>query len=160
MIMIFGVVAVIRMGNWTQNDTFRAAGDAAFGTILEIAFMWGLVIPCVWLTGMVWKLPTLAVFACCYVDEPIRYGMMQTHLFRGKFNFLVSVTIYKGDHAIMPRLKARKRKVASTVGASHVQRRLLQQLRFLADFLSRGVAILFKVMLRGSIFAQQKLPYR
>ena len=84
MILIFGVVAVIRMGNWTQNDTFRAAGDAAFGTILEIAFMWGLVIPCVWLTGMVWKLPTLAVFACCYVDEPIRYGMMQTHLFRGK----------------------------------------------------------------------------
>ena len=85
MILIFGVVAVIRMGNWTQNDTFRAAGDAAFGTILEIAFMWGLVIPCVWLTGMVWKLPTLAVFACCYVDEPIRYGMMQTHLFRGKW---------------------------------------------------------------------------
>ena len=85
MILIFGVVAVIRMGNWTQNDTFRAAGDAAFGTILEIAFMWGLVIPCVWLTGMVWKLPTLAVFACCYIDEPIRYGMMQVHLFRGKW---------------------------------------------------------------------------
>ncbi len=85
MILIFGGVAVIRMGNWTQNDTFRAAGDAAFGTILEIAFMWAMVIPSVWLTGMVWKLPTLLVFACCYVDEPIRYGMMQVHLFRGKW---------------------------------------------------------------------------
>lgn len=85
MIAIFAVVAVIRMGNWTQNDTFRAAGDASFGTILEIVFMWAMLIPTVWLTGMVWKLPTLLVFACCYMDEPIRYVMMQVHLFRGKW---------------------------------------------------------------------------
>ena len=85
MIAIFAVVAVIRMGNWTQNDTFRAAGDASFGTILEIVFMWAMLIPCVWLTGMVWKLPTLLVFVCCYIDEPIRYAMMQVHLFRGKW---------------------------------------------------------------------------
>ena len=85
MIVIFAVVAVIRMGNWTQNDTFRAAGDATYGTLLEIAFMWAMVIPGVWLTGMVWKLPTLAVFVCCYIDEPIRYILMQVHLFRGKW---------------------------------------------------------------------------
>ena len=85
MIAVFGVVAVIRMGNWTQNDTFRAAGDATYGTILEIVFMWAMLIPCVWLTGMVWKLPTLLVFACCYIDEPIRYVLMQVHLFRGKW---------------------------------------------------------------------------
>ncbi|MBR3019725.1 MAG: MATE family efflux transporter [Clostridia bacterium] len=85
MIAIFGVVAVIRMGNWTQNDTFRAAGDASYGTILEIVFMWAMLIPCVWLTGMVWKLPTLVVFVCCYIDEPIRYVLMQVHLFRGKW---------------------------------------------------------------------------
>ena len=30
-------------------------------------------------------LPTLIVFACCYVDEPIRYVLMQVHLFRGKW---------------------------------------------------------------------------
>ncbi|MCR4887243.1 MAG: MATE family efflux transporter [Clostridiales bacterium] len=85
MIAIFAVVAVIRMGNWAQNDTFRAAGDASFGTILEIVFMWAMLIPTMWLTGMVWKLPTLLVFACCYMDEPIRYVMMQVHLFRGKW---------------------------------------------------------------------------
>ncbi len=85
MIVIFCLVAIIRMGNWTQNDTFRAAGDATFGTVLEIVFMWAMLIPCVWLTGMVWKLPTLVVFACCYIDETIRYGMMQAHLFRGKW---------------------------------------------------------------------------
>jgi len=82
---IYAVAAFIRMGNWTQNDTFRAAGDAAYGTILEIAFMWIMLIPLVWTGGMILKLPTLLVFACCYVDEPIRYVLMQVHLFRGKW---------------------------------------------------------------------------
>ncbi|MBR3643435.1 MAG: MATE family efflux transporter, partial [Parasporobacterium sp.] len=82
---IYAVAALIRMGNWVQNDTYRAAGDAAYGTILEIVFMWGMVLPFVWLAGMVWRLPTLAVFAFCYIDEPVRYVMMQVHLFRGKW---------------------------------------------------------------------------
>ena len=85
LICIYAVAALIRMGNWTQNDTFRAAGDATYGTVLEILFMWLMVLPCVWMTGRVWGLPTLIVFACCYIDEPIRYILMQVHLFRGKW---------------------------------------------------------------------------
>ena len=80
---IYGLAALIRMGNWTQNDTFRAAGDAVYGTVLEIVFMWAMLIPLVWLSGMKWHLPTLLVFAFCYCDEPIRYVLMQIHLFRG-----------------------------------------------------------------------------
>lgn len=83
LICIYAVAAFIRMGNWTQNDTFRAAGDAVYGTVLEIVFMWVMVIPFVWMSGMVWKASTLLVFACCYMDEPIRYILMQIHLFRG-----------------------------------------------------------------------------
>ena len=83
MLAIYLAFAIIRMGNWTQNDTFRAAGDATTGTVLEIIFMWAMVLPLVWLTGMVWHWPTLLVFACCYVDEPIRYILMQRHLFKG-----------------------------------------------------------------------------
>ncbi len=82
-VCIYAAAALIRMGNWTQNDTYRAAGDATYGTVLEIVFMWALLIPCVWLTGMVFHLPVLIVFACCYIDEPIRYVFMQVHLFRG-----------------------------------------------------------------------------
>ena len=85
MILIYGAASVIRMGNWTQNDTFRSAGDAVTGTVLEIIFMWVMVLPLVLLSGFVWKWPTLAVFAMCYADEPIRYAVMQTHLFRGKW---------------------------------------------------------------------------
>ncbi len=85
MLCIYAVASLIRMGNWTQNDTFRAAGDAAFGTILEILFMWAVVVPAVWITGMVRHLPVLVVFACCYIDEPVRYVLMQRHLFSGKW---------------------------------------------------------------------------
>ena len=85
MVTIYICFALIRMGNWTQNDTFRAAGDATTGTVLEILFMWLMVLPLVWLTGMVWHAPTLWVFACCYMDEPIRYFLMQRHLFKGKW---------------------------------------------------------------------------
>ena len=83
MICIYAAAAVIRMGNWTQNDTFRAGGDSSYGTIMEIIFMWAAVIPCVWITGIVKHLPILIVFAFCYIDEPVRYLLMQVHLFRG-----------------------------------------------------------------------------
>jgi Na+-driven multidrug efflux pump len=73
------------MGNWTQNDTFRAAGDATYGTVLEIVFMWIMVLPLVCVSGLVLKWPTLLVFAFCYADEPIRYILMQVHLHNGKW---------------------------------------------------------------------------
>ena len=82
---IYVAVAVIRMGNWIQNDTFRASGDAVTGTVLEIVFMYALVLPCV-LGGAFWlKLPYWAVFLCCYVDEPIRYLLMQRHFYSGRW---------------------------------------------------------------------------
>ena len=85
MLCVYGVASVIRMGNWTQNDTYRSAGDAAFGTILEIVFMFVLVIPMVWLSGMVWHWDFLLIFACCYIDEPVRFVLMQIHLYSGKW---------------------------------------------------------------------------
>ena len=85
LLAIYCGAAVIRMCNWTQNDTYRSAGDAAYGTILEITFLYAMLLPCVYLTGMVWKAPFLIVFACCYIDEPIRFVLMQIHLFSGKW---------------------------------------------------------------------------
>ena len=38
MLIIYSMAAIIRMGNWAQNDTYRSAGDAAFGSIMEISF--------------------------------------------------------------------------------------------------------------------------
>ena len=85
LLMIFMVASVIRMGNWIQNDTYRAAGDAVYGTVLEIVFMYIVLIPCVLITGFVLKAPYWVIFICCYIDEPIRYCLMQIHLYSGKW---------------------------------------------------------------------------
>lgn len=85
MLVIFCTVAVVRMGNWCMNDTFRSAGDTIFGTVLEITFMFAVLVPAVWVSGMVLELPFHVIFVCCYIDEPIRFVMMLIHMHRGKF---------------------------------------------------------------------------
>ena len=107
MLLIYLGFGIIRMGNWTQNDTFRAAGDAATGTVLEIVFMYLMVLPCVCVSGLILKWPTLAVFALCYVDEPIRYVLMQIHLHKGKWirpvtgEGMDALTGWKPDHRLV-----------------------------------------------------------
>lgn len=113
LLLIYSVVAVIRMGNWAHNDTFRSAGDAAFGSVMEIAFMYLMVLPILVLSNYVLKLPFLVVFTLCYVDEPIRYVIMQKHMYSGKWMKPVSVPgqkalpAFREAHHITPRLKAR-----------------------------------------------------
>lgn len=84
-LIIFGIASVIRMGNWIQNDTYRASGDATYGTVLEIVFMYLMVLPCVVLSGFYFKAPYWLLFLCCYIDEPFRYVLMQLHLYSGKW---------------------------------------------------------------------------
>lgn len=85
MLLIYCGAAIIRMSNWTQNDTYRASGDASYGTILEIVFMYAMLLPGVLLTGFVFKSPFLVVFACCYSDEIIRFILMQKHMYTGRW---------------------------------------------------------------------------
>lgn len=85
LLMIYCVAAVVRMCNWVQNDTYRSAGDAVTGTVLEITFMYLLLLPAVCLTGLVWKAPFLVIFACCYIDEPVRLVLMQRHMYSGRW---------------------------------------------------------------------------
>ena len=85
MLMIYCVAAVIRMCNWTQNDTYRAAGDAVTGTVLEITFMYLILLPAVCLSGLVLHAPFLVVFACCYINEPIWFVLMQRHMYSGRW---------------------------------------------------------------------------
>ena len=85
MLIIYSIAAIIRMGNWAQNDTYRSAGDAAFGSIMEITFMYIMVLPFVYLSNFYFHAPFLLVFAFCYIDEPIRYIIMQCHLYSGKW---------------------------------------------------------------------------
>ena len=83
MLVVYCVIAVLRMSNWISNDTCRASGDAITGTCMEIAFMYLLNIPMLCLAGLYWHAPFLLVFMCSYMDEPIRFVLMQFHMHSG-----------------------------------------------------------------------------
>ncbi len=78
---VYLIAAVIRMGNWSSNDTFRAAGDPSYGSLLEIVFMYALVLPLVYLTNFGLHAPFFIVFLFVYCDEPIRFILMQRHMY-------------------------------------------------------------------------------
>ena len=101
------------MCNWVQNDTYRSAGDATTGTVLEILFMYLLVLPCVCITGLWLKAPFLVIFACCYIDEPIRFILMQRHMYSGRW---VRPVTPEGQ-AALPAFMAQRRKSKKTVQA-------------------------------------------
>ena len=84
-LMIYCIAAVMRMCNWVQNDTYRSAGDAVTGTVLEITFMYLLLLPAVCLSGLVLHASFFVIFACCYIDEPIRLVLMQRHMYSGRW---------------------------------------------------------------------------
>ena len=83
MLIVYCVIAVLRMSNWISNDTCRASGDAVTGTVMEILFMYVLNIPLLCLGGLVWHLPFILVFVFTYIDEPIRFVLMQIHMHAG-----------------------------------------------------------------------------
>ncbi len=85
MVWIFGAAVIIRMCNWVQNDTYRAAGDAVTGTVLELSFMYVMVLPAMYTAAYVIKAPFLWIFSMCYIDEIIRFVIMQVHMYSGRW---------------------------------------------------------------------------
>ncbi len=84
-IMVFTIVAVIRMGNWCMNDTYRSSGDAITGTLLEVLTMYLMVIPAVCLAGLKLRVSMYILFPVVYCDEVVRWVIMFRHLFSGKW---------------------------------------------------------------------------
>lgn len=85
MLAIYCAAAVIRMCNWAMNTAFRAGGDATFGTVMEISFMYALLLPCVCAAGLWLKVPFLWLFVCCYIDEPVRFVIMLRRMYSGRW---------------------------------------------------------------------------
>lgn len=85
MLLVYCVIAVLRMSNWISNDTCRASGDAITGTCMEIAFMYLLNIPVVLLANGLWHWSFLFIFVATYMDEPVRFVLMQFHMHSGGF---------------------------------------------------------------------------
>lgn len=105
LLLIYFIAAVFRMGNWMQNDTYRVSGDTIFGTVLEISFQYAMVIPCMLLAAFYFHAPYWVVFLCCYIDEPIRYFLMQCHFYSAKW---IKPVTDVGKKALEAFLKERK----------------------------------------------------
>lgn len=85
MLLIYVIAGTLRTCNYIVNDTFRAGGETVYGTVVELSCIFLVTVPVVYLTGIVLKLPFLAVFACMFVDDLIRLPVMFRHLYRGKW---------------------------------------------------------------------------
>ena len=72
MLLIYLAAGTMRTCNYMMNTGFRAGGDPVFGTLLEILSLYIISVPLTWASGLIWKLPFLAVFAFVYTDELIR----------------------------------------------------------------------------------------
>ena len=85
LLIVYTFAAVLRTATWSLNDAYRASGDAVTGTVLEISFMYLMLMPLVYLTGMVLHSPFPVIFACTYIDEPFRFVLMRIRLHTGKW---------------------------------------------------------------------------
>ncbi len=85
MLAFYVIAGTLRTCNYIINDTFRASGETVFGTVIEIASLFVATIPAVFLTGMVWKLPFLAVFSVMFIDDLVRIPVMIRYLRSGRW---------------------------------------------------------------------------
>ena len=85
MLLIYLVFGTIRTCNYIMNESYRAGGEAVFGTVLEVSCLFTISVPATWIAGMVLKLPFLAVFAFVYTDEIIRLLVESRYTASGKW---------------------------------------------------------------------------
>lgn len=85
MLLIYLFFATVRTCCYIMNECFRTGGETMYGTVLELCGLYLLVVPATWITGMVLKLPFLAVFVFVYTDEIIRLVAMLPYMRRGKW---------------------------------------------------------------------------
>ncbi|MDR0589238.1 MAG: MATE family efflux transporter [Spirochaetaceae bacterium] len=85
MLYIYGVTGTIRTCNYIINNIFRAGGESVFGAVIEFCGLFLISIPAAALSGLVFRLPFLAVFFMLYLDEFIRLGIMLRYMNSGRW---------------------------------------------------------------------------
>ena len=70
MFMILSVYMIGRcICTMVINGIFSAGGDTLFDVYSLIVCMWGIALPCAFLSAFYWQLPVLAAYACTCMDE-------------------------------------------------------------------------------------------
>lgn len=92
MLCIYLAFGAIRTCNYIMNESYRAAGESVFGTVVEISGLFFISVPATWIAGMVLHAPFLAVFAFVYTDELIRLVLELIYTRSGKWIKPVTVS--------------------------------------------------------------------
>nr|WP_122012675.1 MATE family efflux transporter [Maliibacterium massiliense] len=83
-LLMYTVFATLRSCNWISNDSFRAGGDSAFGTILEFICLYCFTLPALAL-GSALHLPFLAMFGLMFLDDAVRIGIVLWRVNSGRW---------------------------------------------------------------------------
>ncbi len=85
MLLIYTFTAPMRTSNYIQVNIFRSGGETRMGMFLEVGGIWLVGVPLVYLTGMVWHLPFLAIFSMFYVEDAIKCILEPLYLASGRW---------------------------------------------------------------------------
>ena len=85
MLYIYLLAGAIRTCNYIMNCGYRAGGETVYGTVVEIGGLFLISLPAVWVSGMVFKLPFLAIFSFVYTDEILRFILEIRYTRSGKW---------------------------------------------------------------------------
>lgn len=85
MLYIYLFFGSVRTCNYIMNEGYRAAGEAVFGTVVEICGLFLISVPATWISGMVLHAPFLFVFSFVYTDELIRLVIELIYTRSGKW---------------------------------------------------------------------------
>lgn len=85
LLLFYGCWIGVRMIPYTSVcGIFRAGGDTRIGCIYEIGVLYGIGIPCVAVSGMLLKLPFVAIVAVMFIAEDIPKGILCVRYFLSK----------------------------------------------------------------------------
>ncbi|MCL2059286.1 MAG: MATE family efflux transporter [Oscillospiraceae bacterium] len=85
MLAVYTVAGTLRTCNYIINDTFRASGETVFGTVIELSCLFFITLPSVWLAGIVFRAPYIAVFSLVFIDDLVRIPVVLWYLRSGRW---------------------------------------------------------------------------
>lgn len=85
MLLYYILAGTLRTATYIINDTFRAAGETVFGTVMDIGTLFLITAPAVWLAGITFKLPFLVVFSLMFIDDFVKFPIMIRYLHSGRW---------------------------------------------------------------------------
>lgn len=85
LLAVYCFTGPMRTCNYIQVNMYRAGGESQMGMYFEVGGIWIFGVPLVFLAGMVFHWPFLAVFAMLYVEDAVKVVLESLYLRTGRW---------------------------------------------------------------------------